>query len=91
MRQPWPRSCAAQFSMEAEFKIEDAIINGTGGAVPLGVINSGALITVAKEAGQASGTVAYLNLTKMAARLWGPHIPHAVWLMSNEVYGICCS
>lgn len=76
------------FTMEAQFKIEDAIINGSGAAVPLGVLNSGALITVAKESGQAAGTVAYLNLTKMASRLWGPSHKTAVWLMSNEVYGI---
>lgn len=75
-------------AMEAEFKIEDAVINGTGGAVPLGVLNSGALITVAKESGQAAGTVAYLNLTKMASRLWSASHRTAIWLMSNEVYGI---
>lgn len=72
------------FTMEAQFKLEDAIINGAGGAVPLGVLNSGALITVAKEVGQAAGTVLYANLTKMVSRLWGPSHQSAVWLMSND-------
>lgn len=72
------------FSLEAVFMIEDAMINGTGAGMPVGVLNSGALITIDKEAGQAAGTVAYANLTNMVSRLWGPSHKNAVWLMSNE-------
>jgi HK97 family phage major capsid protein len=75
-------------AMEAEFKIEDEIVNGIGTAGPLGVLNSGALITVAKEGGQSASTVAYLNLTNMAARLWGPSHRSAIWLMSNDVFNL---
>jgi HK97 family phage major capsid protein len=73
-------------AMEAQFKIEDAIINGQGGAKPLGVLNSGALIVVAKDSGQLAGTVSASNLYAMAARLWGPSHGKAIWLMSNEVF-----
>lgn len=77
------------FAQESEFKIEDAIINGLGTATPLGVLKSGALITVAAEGGQSAGTVVYENLINMVGRLWGPSHASAVWLMSNEVFQKC--
>lgn len=73
-------------SLEAQFDIEDKIINGTGAGVPLGILTSGALITVAKDSAQAANTLSYNNLTTMASRLWGPSHGTALWLMSNEVF-----
>jgi HK97 family phage major capsid protein len=75
------------FTLEATFGIEDKIINGTGAGVPLGVLNSGALITVAAEAAQPAGTVVYENLQKMAVRLWGASHGTAMWLMGNDAWG----
>lgn len=72
------------FGLEAAFTIEDAIVNGTGAGQPLGILNSGALITVAAESGQAAGTIVAANLTNMAGRLWGPSHRSAVWLTSND-------
>ena len=78
------------FMAEATFTIEDAIINGDGVGKPLGVLNSGAVISVAAESGQASSTVVPANLKKMAARLWGPSHQSAAWLMSNDVFAQVC-
>ena len=79
-------SIAAQaFSEEVMFMTEDAIIEGTGAGMPLGIFNSPALITVAKEAGQAAGTVVKENLDKMFARLWARSMTNAVWLMNQDV------
>ena len=39
------------------FKINDAIINGTGVGQPLGIFNATALVSQAKEGSQAADTV----------------------------------
>ena len=41
------------FRDEFDFKITDAIINGSGAGQPLGVLNSGCVVSVSKESGQA--------------------------------------
>jgi len=38
------------FAEEIKFKLDDAIIRGTGAGQPLGILNAGCLVTVAKEA-----------------------------------------
>lgn len=68
-----------------DFKITDAIVNGTGAGQPLGFLNSGALVTVAKESGQAAGTVNYANITKMWARMYSQCRKNAIWLINQDV------
>lgn len=58
------------FSEELTFKIEDALINGTGAGQPLGIVSSGALVSVGKETGQTATTLVYENVMKMYARYW---------------------
>jgi HK97 family phage major capsid protein len=76
------------FPQEFKFKIEDAIINGTGSGQPLGILNGGALVTVAIEGSQTianSATYLVANTAKMWARLAdGASSP--VWLMNRELY-----
>ena len=67
------------------FKISNAIINGNGAGKPLGFMNSGALVTVAKESGQAADTIVYENITKMWARMYGPSRRNAVWLHNQDI------
>ena len=45
------------FGEEFAFMIDDAIINGVGAGMPLGVRNCGALVSQAKETGQDATTV----------------------------------
>lgn len=75
------------FALAASFEIERNIIRGTGAGLPLGVLNSPALITIDKDTGQAAATVSVTNLSAMAGRLWGPSHKRAVWLMGNDVFG----
>jgi HK97 family phage major capsid protein len=59
------------FASEFGFKLDDAIIRGTGAGQPLGILNSGSLVTVAKETSQPADTVVYENVVKMYARCNG--------------------
>lgn len=66
------------------WKINEAILLGAGGGVPLGALNSGATVTVAKDSGQATGTLTALNLANMIARLPPGSFPNAVWMINND-------
>jgi HK97 family phage major capsid protein len=68
-----------------EFKINLAIIQGTGVGQPLGIVNSPALVSVSEEASQAAATVNHQNIVKMWARLYGPARQNAVWLINQDV------
>lgn len=67
-----------------DFKVTDAIINGTGAGMPLGVLNSGCLITVSKETSQIVATIHGLNLVKMWARMPSAWRSSAVWLVHPD-------
>jgi len=73
------------FSEEFAFKIDDAIINGDGAGKPLGVLNSGYLVSVAKETGQAANTIESDNVIKMWARMFGRLRANAVWLINQDI------
>jgi HK97 family phage major capsid protein len=70
---------------ELSFKIDTAIVSGSGAGLPLGMLNSPALITVAKDTGQAAGTITASNLSGMWKRLPGPSRKNAVWLVHEDV------
>jgi len=72
-----------KFPEEQGFKLDDAILNGTGNGMPLGITKSGALVKVPKEAGQAAKTIVALNVIKMFARFNG-NINNAVWVINND-------
>jgi HK97 family phage major capsid protein len=69
---------------EFGFNLDDAIINGTGAGQPLGVLNSGALVTQAAES-QAAGTLVPQNIVKMWARLFPDSQANAVWLINQAL------
>lgn len=73
------------FVSEFGFLIDDAIINGTGAGQPLGILNAGCLVSVAKESGQRAATVVYENIVKMYARLLPGSEQSAVWLVNRNV------
>ena len=72
------------FLEELTFKTEDAIINGDGSGKPLGLMNSGALLTVGAESGQAAATVVTANILNMMARLPIRSMRTAVWLINQD-------
>ncbi|GEM_PF-3022941 len=67
------------------WKINDAIINGSGVARPLGILKSSAAIVAAKETGQVAGTIIAMNIQAMLARSMDP--TSAVWVMNPTAYG----
>lgn len=73
------------FAEEFAFQLDDAIVNGTGVGQPLGVMASGALVTVSKETGQAADTLVWENIKKMWARMWAPSRRNAVWFINQDV------
>lgn len=73
------------FPQEFAFRIEDAIINGIGNGQPLGILNSAALVVVAKEAAQPANTVVSLNIMKMWSRCWGRSRKQGVWLYDQTI------
>jgi HK97 family phage major capsid protein len=72
------------FSEELAFRLDDAIYRGTGAGQPLGILNSPALVQVAKETGQDADTILWENVRKMWTRIPGRNRPNAVWLINQE-------
>jgi HK97 family phage major capsid protein len=69
---------------ELRFRAEDAIINGTGAGMPLGVLGAPCLVTQAAEAGQAIDTVISENILNMYSRRWAG-VNDYVWLINQQV------
>jgi len=73
------------FSEELVFVTEDEVFNGIGGAQMLGIMGSPALVTVAKETGQAAATVVAGNITRMLSRLDTRSRRTAAWFYDPTV------
>jgi len=69
------------FGEEFAFKCQDLCIRGSGAGEALGVLNSGCLVTVAKETGQAAKTINTKNLSKMWSRFQGRN---PVWFINRD-------
>lgn len=65
--------------------VTDAIVNGTGAGMPLGILNSDAKVQVSKESSQAAATINQFNISKMWARLHPKLRSQAVWLHNVDV------
>ena len=68
-----------------QWKINETILFGVGGGIPQGAMESGAVITVPKDTGQATQTLTPTNLANMIARLPSGSFKNAVWLINNDV------
>jgi HK97 family phage major capsid protein len=73
------------FAEEMTFKVEDAIVNGTGAGQPLGILNSGALITQAKDSADSGAVLTTNDILAMDSRLWVPSMKSAAWLCDVSV------
>lgn len=74
------------FSEEVAFKTEDAIFRGSGEGLPLGILKSPSLVSVAKINGQATGTIVKDNIDQMFSRCWARSYPNAAWFINQLVY-----
>lgn len=72
------------FAEEFGFKIDDAILDGSGEGEPLGILNSGAIVKVEKEKEQ-TDIITVENLIKMWNRLWARSRANAVWYINQEL------
>jgi len=70
---------------ELAFTLDDVILNGTGAGQPLGILNSGALVTQDAEGAQAADTVLWENIVKMWSRMLPSARKNAVWLMNQDI------
>jgi HK97 family phage major capsid protein len=73
------------FPAEMAFALDQAIYNGDGNGIPLGIMNSGALVEVAKEGSQSADTVVYENIVKMWARMPQRRASRAAWFVTQQV------
>lgn len=72
------------FAKEFGFKLDDEIVRGSGVGQCLGILNSPALVQVAKETSQANKTILFENVRKMWTRIPGRNRPNSVWLVNQE-------
>jgi HK97 family phage major capsid protein len=68
-----------------DFKINLALVQGTGAGQPTGILNSGCIVSIAKESGQSADTIMFENIVNMWARMYGPCRPRAVWLVNQDI------
>ena len=73
---------AAGFSDEFTSVLINERLNGIGVGQFTGINNSGSLITITKETGQAAATIVYQNVLKMRQRCWG--YDKAQWLANHD-------
>lgn len=71
---------------EIKFKLNNAIINGTGAGQPKGVRVSAARVSVAKETGQAADTIVRQNIQKMWQRTLAVSQKRGVWVFDNSIF-----
>ena len=66
------------------WKTNEALWNGDGIGKPLGAFKSGALVSIAKESGQAAATIVRQNVSKMRARMPASSYRRAVWMVNVD-------
>lgn len=74
----------ATFPAAMAFEEDDAFAQGSGVGQPLGWLNAAAMIEVAAESGQGSGTIVYENLLEMFSRLPASSMGRAVWVANQD-------
>jgi HK97 family phage major capsid protein len=67
------------------FRVDDAIVNGTGAGQPLGFLKSSCLVTVNPESGQAADTIRHVNINNMWARMYAKCRRNAIWLVNQDI------
>lgn len=68
------------------WKSNDAIINGTGASMPLGILAAGSLVVQAKETSQTADTINATNVAKMYGRCIKGAGANLVWLINPDAY-----
>lgn len=66
------------------WKLGDLVLYGSGVGAPLGIYNSGALISVEQEMSQGADTIVAENIIKMYMRLLPGSFSRAYWRMNSD-------
>lgn len=66
------------------FKVNDAIVNGTGAGQPLGILNAACTVQVSKISSQVADTIHAKNVVTMWSRLPAASQRTAVWLVNQD-------
>lgn len=66
------------------WKLDEGIFDGNGTGMPEGLLQSGALVSQAKEAGQAADTITAANVLKMYSRQMD--ILNSVWIANSNTF-----
>ncbi|MFA5385570.1 MAG: phage major capsid protein [Eubacteriales bacterium] len=69
---------------EFAFKLDDEILNGSGGIQCKGIIGDPATVNITKETGQVADTVLYENILKQWARCWGRSRANAAFYYNQD-------
>lgn len=67
------------------FKMNLAILQGTGVGQPQGILDSACIVEVAKENNQVADTIVPQNIWTMYNRCYAPARANAVWLINQDV------
>lgn len=67
-----------------DWKVNDAIVNGTGAGQPLGIRVAASIVSQAKEASQTAVTINAANLAKMYGRVLKGAGANLVWLLNPD-------
>ncbi len=68
------------------FAEDQAFLTGSGVGEPQGVLNSPAVVVVAKEAAQVASTIVWQNIVNMYARMLPGSLGRAVWVASIDTF-----
>lgn len=74
------------FTEEFGFKLDDALIRGTGAGMPLGILGHAGTVSVAKESGQPAATLVTDNVQKMYSRMIASSMSRAEWYINQDVW-----
>jgi HK97 family phage major capsid protein len=74
------------FTEEFGFKIDDAIIRGTGAGMPLGILGHAGTVSVSKEGGQTAATIRKENVEKMFARMLTRSLMNSEWFINQSCW-----
>lgn len=67
------------------FKVNNALLNGTGVGQPLGILNSAGTVEVTPESGQAADSIVFDNIVNMWTRLTPSAKRNAVWTINADI------
>lgn len=72
------------FELAIQRSLEAAVVSGDGVGKPIGFLNGGSTVAIAKESGQAAGTINWNNLSGMYHRSLNKQ--RSIWLMHPDAH-----